>query len=383
MTEMLLLGAGASAEAGIPTSYSMAPTMYSMLDRDSYEARALAFVVGGLLFQKGVHCENPFEGVDVEEVYDAVRLLADRNSAVPAPFIAAWHPFIEQLEKANAREKFSSRIYAPKFSQPMPPRMPQFHRAFNETDRSRRTFSESEEAESVKGVYTSLAGTLLQLVSRLVWIYEAQKVKYLAPILKLYAKQPRLIITTLNYDNTVELMTAANGVRCETGIAEWIKAGQFSLQKEGLYLLKLHGSANWKIHPIFQWMDQNSKVPIIRVVGDSDMKDATVSQSSMIFGGHNKLTADGPFLDMLQAFKTEKLAKCNTLTIVGYSFRDDHINACIKQWARGRADISLRIVKRSGMAFPTSHALHGFDNRRIEVIPKRASEGLVELFGAD
>ena len=40
-----------------------------------------------------------------------------------------------------------------------------------------------------------------------------------------------------------------------------------------------------------------------------------------LFWGHNKLTADGPFLDLLRAFRHE-LSQASTLTVVGYSFRD-------------------------------------------------------------
>ncbi len=54
MTEMVFLGAGASAEAGVPTSYAMGREMYPRFKqlilpaiRNDY-ARAFAFIVSGL-----------------------------------------------------------------------------------------------------------------------------------------------------------------------------------------------------------------------------------------------------------------------------------------------------------------------------------------------
>ena len=50
---------------------------------------------------------------------------------------------------------------------------------------------------------------------------------------------------------------------------------------------------------------------------------ATVAEESfrpaVSFGQRNKLTAEGPFLDLLRAFQVE-LAKADRLTVIGYSF---------------------------------------------------------------
>jgi hypothetical protein len=51
----------------------------------------------------------------------------------------------------------------------------------------------------------------------------------------------------------------------------------------------------------------------------------------LIFGQRNKLTADGPYLDLLRQFQYQ-LSQSKSLIVVGYSFRDEHINTYISQW---------------------------------------------------
>ena len=55
---------------------------------------------------------------------------------------------------------------------------------------------------------------------------------------------------------------------------------------------------------------------------------------AVIFGGNNKLTAKGPFPELLVKFR-KALASSSELIIIGYSFHDKHINHCIAQWSQG------------------------------------------------
>jgi hypothetical protein len=41
------------------------------------------------------------------------------------------------------------------------------------------------------------------------------------------------------------------------------------------------------------------------------------ARPAVIFGQRNKLTAEGPFLDLLRAFR-EELSRSTSLTVVGY-----------------------------------------------------------------
>lgn len=98
---IVLLGAGASVDAGIQTAVGMTEKMIEYFEKEkiSQELKVLKFVVGGLLFKAGIHGESPMKGVNIEEVFEATELLSNRNSLGIFPFVGHWHPFIEELER--------------------------------------------------------------------------------------------------------------------------------------------------------------------------------------------------------------------------------------------------------------------------------------------
>ena len=115
MAEMLLFGAGASVEGLVPDSNKMTERIVEELGKANHSKRhihAIKFVIGGLLFRKGMQGENPLNaGVNVEELFNAVRLLSERNILEAAPFIGSWHPMIEELDKIEAPELRLSRLH--------------------------------------------------------------------------------------------------------------------------------------------------------------------------------------------------------------------------------------------------------------------------------
>jgi hypothetical protein len=86
---MLLLGAGASKEAGVPLAREMTKEILDSLSWNEHSSHVLRFVLGGLQFQAGVNGANPLDSVDVEELFSAVDLLAERRHLEIAPFIGA------------------------------------------------------------------------------------------------------------------------------------------------------------------------------------------------------------------------------------------------------------------------------------------------------
>ena len=54
---------------------------------------------------------------------------------------------------------------------------------------------------------------------------------------------------------------------------------------------------------------------------------------AVIFGQGNKLRSEGPFMAMLMEFERQVGAARN-LVVIGYSFRDAHVNAVIRRWLR-------------------------------------------------
>lgn len=100
----------------------------------------------------------------------------------------------------------------------------------------------------------------------------------------------------------------------------------------------------------------------------------------MIFGGQNKLTARGPFLRLLDAF-SHALGQNDILTVVGYSFADEHINNYIARWIAAGNDSTIRIFdpffdQNSNEFAEQLRNLQRQDAGRVSIIRKGAGEAL-------
>ena len=161
------------------------------------------------------------------------------------------------------------------------------------------------------------------------WLESPSSVAYLAP-LTATAKVSRLWIASLNYDNAIELAASEQGIEVDVGLhGETPEFNDDSM----LCLAKLHGSVNWDLDGRLR--PRANLVPVPRPL--------------MIFGSGNKLRTQGPYLDLLFAFR-DRLEKTNSISVCGYSFRDPHVNHLLLRW----------LGKESG--------------RRIEVIDRHLSE---------
>jgi SIR2-like domain len=108
------------------------------------------------------------------------------------------------------------------------------------------------------------------------------------------------------------------------------------------------------------------------------------NQLGVIFGGRNKLTAEGPFLDLLMRFK-DALMDANRLIVIGYSFRDDHINHLVLSWLRGqseRSDRQMVIIdtqsKEEMFQIPFLQGLRYELQKHIEYDPCGAGQGIAK-----
>jgi SIR2-like domain len=85
-------------------------------------------------------------------------------------------------------------------------------------------------------------------------------------------------------------------------------------------LLKLHGSIDWK---------RSGDAVVYEEVHPGDRY-----QPAIIIGAGNKLRHFGPYLDLYSTFR-DSLRQARFLVVIGYSFRDEHINYAIESWASG------------------------------------------------
>ena len=340
-TTIFLLGAGASVSAGIQDAIKMRDRMLEMFGDDELQRHYLCttrMIIGALQMAAGVRREELHSNIDIEKVLSAVKLLGARFDSELNPFVGGWHPFLEELERTYFAIPFEDILKTA---------------GANANAEIARRLSRRLDGKLFRGLATVLTANLMQLT----WLEDPNKSAYLRPLL-LTAKTTRLVIATLNYDNTVELAADALQIPCPT-LGDWQTTALLPEPSVGIDLLKLHGSTNWK------WSDKPhvsagvTPPRTIHEVSSVDMpkriKTAKMSDNSdyvgdllgVLFGGGNKLTAEGPFIDLFYKFK-RLLWEKQHLIVIGYSFRDDHINHLIEHWFNANPNAKITLVDAPG-----------------------------------
>lgn len=307
MNEMLLLGAGASVEAKIPSAYEMAKEIHrryqddvknyrgSKENKSKLEEQLRVFNLVYEHLAKDSKKRYGSSAVDVEALYNAFLLLEGRETLEISPFVKSWDSFLKTIVDP-------------------------------------------------KDTFDGIKVKMNLMLKDLTLIKDVSRVDYLKPILDLVNNQNRLVIATLNYDNAIELVSRDNGVSCDTGIKDWDVKGDYNFSGDGIKLLKLHGSIYWRWTEGTTTYDLRMPHRQIRYKEHFEEPEGfgvSVEFPLVIFGHHNKLTAEGPFLDLLKQFDIE-LSKTNLLTVIGYSFRDPHINFYISKYLN--RDNRIRVV---------------------------------------
>jgi hypothetical protein len=334
---LVLLGAGASREAGIPLTTEMTQHIVETIGGvPSYRTRtgqALIYVCGAMIGHESKSGRSPFEGVDVEKLFSAVQLLADRRELEVAPFISSWDPTVEALDRQPPNPFLGSAVHDALKSD-----LARGRGRSKLGDEIHKAIA-AETGAGTGETYRRLLSEMTLALRQLVAIGSADDAMYLSPLVSLSRMQGGLTIATLNYDLAMELVAAELNEPLATGIAAWSEARQFQWPKQGIKLLKLHGSINWCIE---QKSGALGVLPQeILTTTDDPVEDRR--QPAVIFGQRGKLRSDGPFLDLLQALDDE-LALARELIVVGYSFRDDHINEAIRRWINGLATRTLTVI---------------------------------------
>jgi hypothetical protein len=362
---IFLLGAGASVEAEIPASLSLTKRIADANSIDAADDIAnsvLWFVLGALKLQRGSNASNPLlENIDVEELISAVVALRDKETNQLTPFVATWNPAVDSLgaRSSLSRDLIINAILQTELtSGPIPTTSEEFQKKVKSfLVRAVNKYGRLDYSEAWKGVRTrrgsevfeAAVDVTLHRLSKLTWLdpedeSTQERVNYLRPLSQLAEELGSLCVTTLNYDNTVEMATGAD---CATGIQEWSLGKRLKKPEKGIYLLKLHGSIDW-------YFEVKKREPIKDVVltGSPWHKHAAKTlakydkELAIIFGRGNKLRPDGPFLDLLFEFRSE-LDNSDKLIAVGYSFRDPHVNDQIRRWLLAHESAQLIAIAPS------------------------------------
>jgi hypothetical protein len=360
----VLLGAGASADAGLPLTSQLA---HNIVERANDEnprfpawVRALNFIYGSMVGHQAADGSNPLGAVNIEHLISAVRLLRQRDTHEAAPFVSAWR--VLSLGGTDTRgERRSLGGY--------------LKRAIDDTIGDRPHSDEGKLFDAIAEIYEELSGTadaavydeveghlLLEIKKELL---ATESVDYLRPIADLARAQPGgLDVITLNYDLTIETLAAeTDGLKLDTGITRWGPGKRLAFRKvDGqINLFKLHGSLDWEVTPPRE--DKRVNAPGISSSRAFDLR----ARPWIVVGDREKLATDGPTLALLRGAE-DALGRTDHLVVVGYSFADGHINAMVRDWMLGNAKRTLSILEYE---WPTPRSDYGMRGALVRAYASR------------
>jgi hypothetical protein len=203
-------------------------------------------------------------------------------------------------------------------------------------------------------------------------------------------------IATLNFDTLVETAALEYGAGVSTGVDDWDGGFHWPLPLDATPLLKLHGSLNWH-----QTIRKAGPIPIggFRTLNRDDEYRFGGGGifSDLRFGIENKLTQEGAMPALLGAFN-RILEQSSLVVVVGYSFRDLHVDVALDRWAAqndtrrilvidpGLDPDSLAALEESGsgwfrhMIAGMRHDVWSGRNERVRVLAESAQTALDHVF---
>ena len=306
---IVLLGAGASVEAGIPDSNRMVQEIEDLISgddqkwsrfRDLYRhVRSSIFYADGL---EGIFGDAVY--FNIERLVNVLDELRQKERHVLYPFVGAWNPKLQEV----AGRDFEY--------------VGEFQNAIIQILRNQWVaLPEREDASYYKG--------LLQFQN-----------EYEYP----------LRVFSLNYDLCVEATCGEENVR--RGFFErawdWRQFDETSDDPVPILLYKLHGSTDW-------YFTEDGRVRYSD--STSSISDEDVA---LIFGTSYKLQYLDPFLFFAYELRRWTLDAARVIVCIGYGFNDEHINGILGQSLR--QDAARKLVAVVG---PGDRAVEAVARKRI------------------
>lgn len=297
---VVLLGAGASADAGLPTSRQLhaelakrLPPLYSNISK--------------LLFTE--------EPVDVERLFRVLQFM--HQIELDARTVQPLLPTSERPEELDIARLV--REWLPEIEEHLVTQ--------------RGAVGASPIGRLIDDLWIELC--------ELLWIDTPihRNLGYLTYLLRSMAGGT---VVTLNYDNSLERANQIGvAVRVDRGThPSNPKSPLSSGEPSPVRVIKLHGSLGWTYAYDDGHVETLLEDNLPSRVSMWKAKLSPVEPPAVIFGAGNKLRADGPFLDMFMEFK-QTLSKAERLIVVGYSGADAHVNTVIRDWIGSRSGSRL------------------------------------------
>lgn len=289
---LILLGAGASCDAGILNSAQIINDIQNQIESNPEwkEFDELYRYIKSVYYQKEIFKSISEYNVNfnIESLVGLLNIIISisKRELDIYPFVGSWEkdlqPFISEQKSKNLATKFRERIIK------------------------------------------SLRSDWLMPNN---WIENSNYFKKMIDLKKEYDGSP-LKIFTLNYDKCVE--QNLKDEKLEIGFDEYDKWNSkrydYNNTQSDYFLYKLHGSINWK---------KRKEEQLTQFSGDISPEDLAI-----IFGISNKLQSYDPYLFYFYEFRVHCI-KAELVICSGYSFLDGHINDVLKLGFAGNTNKRL------------------------------------------
>lgn len=286
---VVLLGAGASVEAGIPDSNTMVRRVEEATSEGEWRdyrnlyryLRSSVFYADGL---EGITGSNvPF---NIERLVNVLDELHKKERHTLYPFVGAWNPKLQDV--AGAR----------------------FERVRELRERI---------VSVLRGQWVALA--------------ESEAADYYRGLLRFQEEFGHALrVFSLNYDLCVEKSCGYGAVQrgFSRRVWDWRLFDEGPNEETRIFLYKLHGSLDWSFAEdgTVSYSDSPSKI--------------AADDVALIFGTSYKLQYVDPFLFLAYQLRRWTLDAARLVVAIGYGFMDEHINGILGQALR--QDDSRRLL---------------------------------------
>jgi hypothetical protein len=170
------------------------------------------------------------------------------------------------------------------------------------------------------------------------------RLEYLRPLLDFLVPSDTMDIFSLNYDMCIEMLAEKAGVRYTDGFdLYWRDAALGEVGQPGAPLVRLH-----KIHGSLVWYERSAyryvKMPILPTDDGLSYFDHEPVAQMMLYPALVKQGSDrGPYPFLVHRFRT-RLSSARTLVVVGYGFRDTYIRTLVVEAAMQNRRLSIVLV---------------------------------------
>lgn len=169
-------------------------------------------------------------------------------------------------------------------------------------------------------------------------IVNANKVRYLEPLLSFLGKDKPLDIFSVNYDMAIEQFCNIYKIEYTDGFDLYWNQKNFDRTDVDIRLYKIHGSILW------YKTDRGYYVKLPTKIEGPHTELITGEKAvSLMLYPMRKWDYDEPLLEMLLKMK-ERMEKTHFVVVVGYSFRDDHIRRIFWDAARTNKKLILILI---------------------------------------